>query len=155
MLREMSEVKFYTVPGSHPGVAVALMCDYKGIDYERVYLLPVLSKASLRLRGFPGITVPAARIGKAKVQGSVAIARALDERAEVIADFSKHVSATGKPADFNVVLETLRRRPCSLEDLSAGLGLSKEQLEPALTKLQALSKITTEEKNQKKYYKPL
>lgn len=79
MLRDMSEVKFYTVPGSHPGVAVALMCDYKGVDYERVYLLPVLSKASLRLRGFPGITVPAAKIGKTKVQGSVAIARALDE----------------------------------------------------------------------------
>jgi len=83
------------------------------------------------------------------------IARALDERAEVIADFSKHVSATGKPADLNVVLETLRRRPCSLEDLSAGLGLSKEQLIPVLDKLAALSKITTEEKNQKKYYKPL
>lgn len=83
------------------------------------------------------------------------IALALDERAEVIADFSKHVSATGKPADFNVVLETLRRRPCSLEDLSAGLGLSKEQLIPVLDKLAALSKITTEEKNQKKYYKPL
>jgi len=55
------------------------MCDYKGIDYERVYLLPVLSKASLRLRGFPGITVPAAWIAGSRVQGSVAIARALDQ----------------------------------------------------------------------------
>jgi glutathione S-transferase len=55
------------------------MCDFKGIDYERVYLLPVLSKASLRLRGFPGITVPAAWIAGSRVQGSVAIARALDE----------------------------------------------------------------------------
>ena len=83
------------------------------------------------------------------------IAHALDERAEVIADFSKHLSAAGKPADLNGVLETLRRRPCSLEDLCAGLGLSKEQLIPALVKLQALSKITTEEKNNKIYYKPL
>lgn len=67
------------MPGSHPGVAATLMCDFKGIDYERVYLLPVLSKASLRVRGFPGITVPAAVIGGARVQGSVRIARALDE----------------------------------------------------------------------------
>jgi wyosine [tRNA(Phe)-imidazoG37] synthetase (radical SAM superfamily) len=83
------------------------------------------------------------------------IAHALSEKAEVIADFSKHVSATGKSVDFNVLLETLRRRPCSLEDLSAGLGVSKEQLIPALVKLRALSKITTEEKNKRIYYKPL
>lgn len=100
----------------------------------------------------PVVHPEAARV---ELQRLEQIARALDERAEVIADFSKHVTATGKPADLNVVLETLRRRPCSLEDLSAGLGLSKEQLVPALVKLQALSKITTEEKNQKIYYKPL
>ena len=83
------------------------------------------------------------------------IARLLSEHAEVIADFSRHVSTVGQIADLNVILETLRRRPCSLEDLCAGLGLSKKQLEPALVKLQALSKITTEQKGQKKYYKPL
>ncbi|MHC4881973.1 MAG: radical SAM protein [Planctomycetota bacterium] len=100
----------------------------------------------------PVVHPEAARVGPERLEQ---IARVLDERAEVIADFSKHVTATGRIADLNVVLETLRRRPCSLEDLSAGLGLSKEQLIPALVKLQALSKITTEEKNKKIYYKPL
>ncbi len=75
----MSKATLYTLPGSHPGVATALMLDYKGIEYDRVDLMPVISKAALRALGFPGITVPAIRFGGRKVQGSVAIARALDE----------------------------------------------------------------------------
>jgi wyosine [tRNA(Phe)-imidazoG37] synthetase (radical SAM superfamily) len=100
----------------------------------------------------PVVHAEAARVEPERLEQ---IAHALSERAEVIADFSKHTGTTGRTADLNVILETLRRRPCSLEDLSAGLGLSKEQLIPALTKLQALSRITTEEKNKKIYYKPL
>ena len=85
----------------------------------------------------------------------ISIASQLGEQAEIIADFSRHIGATTQTVDLNIILETLRRRPCSLDDLCAGLGLSKEQLEPALIKLEALSKIVTEEKGQKKYYKPL
>ncbi|MHC4386895.1 MAG: radical SAM protein [Planctomycetota bacterium] len=85
----------------------------------------------------------------------ISIASQLGEQAEIIADFSRHIGATTQTVDLNIILETLRRRPCSLDDLCAGLGLSKEQLEPALIKLEALSKIITEEKGQKKYYKPL
>jgi wyosine [tRNA(Phe)-imidazoG37] synthetase (radical SAM superfamily) len=83
------------------------------------------------------------------------IATKLGKSVEVITDFSKHTAATGRPADLQVILETLRRRPCTLNDLCAGLGLSKEQLEPALIKLDALSKITGETINQKIYYKAI
>ena len=83
------------------------------------------------------------------------IAACLGESVEVITDFSKHTADANKPADLQVILETLQRRPSTLDDLCAGLGLSKEQLQPALIKLEALSKIVTEEKGQKKYYKPL
>jgi glutathione S-transferase len=75
----MSKATLYTLPGSHPGAAVARMLDYKGIEYKRVDLMPVISKGALRLLGFPGITVPALKISGQKVQGSVEIARALDE----------------------------------------------------------------------------
>ncbi len=75
----MSKATLYTLPGSHPGVSTALMLDYKGIEYDRVDLMPVISKAALRALGFPGITVPAIRFSGRKVQGSVEIARALDE----------------------------------------------------------------------------
>lgn len=80
------------------------------------------------------------------------IAACLGKSVEVIADFSKHTASAGKPADLQIILETLQRRPCTLDDLSAGLGLSKEQLKPALVKLKALSKITSETIDQKIYY---
>ena len=96
-----------------------------------------------------------AEAAKVEPERLAEIAHTLNDHAEVIADFSKHVSTIDRPVDLNIILETLRRRPCSLEDLSAGLGLSRKQLEPALIKLQALSKIAIEEKEQKKYYKPL
>jgi glutathione S-transferase len=75
----MSQPTLFTIPGSHPGFAVAMMLRRKGIEYQRVDLLPVLSKAALRALRFPGITVPALKIGGRRLQGSVEIARALDE----------------------------------------------------------------------------
>ncbi len=74
----MSQPKLYTLPGSHPGYSVALMLEFKGIDYRRVDLLPVIHKPALRVLGFSGMTVPALKIGGEKLQGSVAIARELD-----------------------------------------------------------------------------
>jgi glutathione S-transferase len=70
--------RLYTIPGSHPGVGAALMLDFKGIGYDRTDLMPVVSKAALRAVGFPGVTVPAIKVGGKKVQGSRRIARELD-----------------------------------------------------------------------------
>jgi glutathione S-transferase len=74
----MSEATLYTIPGSHPGLATALMLDYKGIAYKRVDLMPVVSKGVLRALRFPGVTVPALKINGSRVQGSIEIARELD-----------------------------------------------------------------------------
>jgi glutathione S-transferase len=54
------------------------MLDAKGVAYERVDLPPALSRVWLRLSGFGAGTVPALRLDGARVQGSRAIARALD-----------------------------------------------------------------------------
>jgi glutathione S-transferase len=54
------------------------MLRHKGIDYKRTDLLPVISKGALRAVGFPGQTVPALKIGSAKIQGSRQIARELE-----------------------------------------------------------------------------
>ncbi|MDQ2621592.1 MAG: glutathione S-transferase N-terminal domain-containing protein, partial [Actinomycetota bacterium] len=75
----MSQAKLYTIPGSHPAIAVALMLGHKGIPFKRVDLLPVVSKAVVRGLGFPGVTVPALKIDGRRLQGSRRIARALDE----------------------------------------------------------------------------
>jgi glutathione S-transferase len=70
--------RLYVIPGSHAANTAVLMLDYKGIDYKRTDLMPVVSKGALRVVGFPGMTVPALKIEGEKIQGSRPIARALD-----------------------------------------------------------------------------
>src|SRR4051794_11027986 len=72
--------RLLAVPASHPCAAVAAMLDAKAVAYERVDLFPAWSRVWLRLVGFPAGTVPALRLDGARVQGSRAIARALDAR---------------------------------------------------------------------------
>lgn len=85
----------------------------------------------------------------------IEIARMLSPDAEVIADFSKHRVGQGHKAAPRDVLETLRRRPCSLEDLQQGLGVNHDKLVIMLAELQSRSKITSEKKGQTIYYKAL
>lgn len=75
----MAEAKLFVIPGSHPSQTARRMLEIKGIPYKRVDLIPVVSKGVVRAAGFPGVTVPALKIGDRKVQGSREIARALDE----------------------------------------------------------------------------
>jgi glutathione S-transferase len=63
---------------SHPSQAVRRMLDLKGIDYKLAGVLPGNQRVHLRLAGFRGGTVPALKLGGQRVQGSLAISRALD-----------------------------------------------------------------------------
>ena len=72
-------VKLYVIPGSHPSKAAELMLEHKGIPFKRVDLVTAMHKPSLKLLGFSGTTVPAMKSNGRKVQGSRAIASALDE----------------------------------------------------------------------------
>jgi glutathione S-transferase len=54
------------------------MLGFKGIEYKRTDLMPVVAKGALRVAGFPRTTVPALKIGGERIQGSREIARALD-----------------------------------------------------------------------------
>jgi glutathione S-transferase len=72
--------KLLAIPGSYPCAAVAAMLDAKGVAYSCVDLVPALSRLWLRATGFPRATVPALRLDGARVQGTAAIARALDAR---------------------------------------------------------------------------
>jgi glutathione S-transferase len=55
------------------------MLDHKGIDYRVAKLVPGFHPGVLRLRRFPGGTIPALVIEGRRVQGSRKISRALDE----------------------------------------------------------------------------
>jgi SAM-dependent methyltransferase/glutathione S-transferase len=73
-----TDVRLFTIPGSHPGTAVRLMLEHKGIEHKRTDLLPVASWAVLRALRFPGVRVPAIKIDGRRVQGSREITRELE-----------------------------------------------------------------------------
>jgi glutathione S-transferase len=74
----LTNVRLFTIPGSHPGVSAQLMLQHKGIVYKRTDLLPVVSWGVLKALRFPRVTVPAIKIDGRRIQGSVEIARELE-----------------------------------------------------------------------------
>jgi glutathione S-transferase len=73
------DTKLYVIPGSHPAMAVRGMLEHKGITYQRVDLMPVISRGVLKALRFPGVTIPSLKLDGRKITGSRAISRALDE----------------------------------------------------------------------------
>ncbi len=72
--------KLYALPFSHPSIAARLMLERAGVAHEVVNLPLGFHPLFLRVRGFPGNTVPALVLEGRKVQGSLAISRALEAR---------------------------------------------------------------------------
>jgi len=81
------------------------------------------------------------------------ITEKLYEKAEVIADYSN----VHKQQDFSArcedVLTLLQRRPCSIEDISAGLGLHRNEVVKYVEELSSEGKIEAKPQNQQLYYK--
>ena len=73
------KAKLYSLSLSHPSHAARLMLERKGIEHEVIDTLPGFHPVVVRLRGFKDVTVPALRIDGRRIQGSLAISRALDE----------------------------------------------------------------------------
>jgi len=76
----------------------------------------------------------------------------LYENAEVIADY-KNVH---KQQDFSSrredVLTLLKRRPCSIEDIAAGLGLHRNEAVKYVEELSSIGRIEAKPQNQQLYY---
>jgi glutathione S-transferase len=71
--------KLYVIPGSHAARTGILLMDHKGLDYELKELVAGTQR-QMRLRGFPGGTVPALVWEDGRhVQTNIEIARFLDE----------------------------------------------------------------------------
>jgi glutathione S-transferase len=69
--------KLYVLPGSHPCDAVEAALRLKGIDYERVDLLPIVPVLAGPIL-YGGTTVPGMRVGSERLVGSRRIMRRLD-----------------------------------------------------------------------------
>lgn len=70
--------KLYVLPGSHPCAAVEAALKLKGIEFDRVDLLPMTQMLIGPLR-YGGPTVPGMRLDGEKLVGSRTIMRRLDE----------------------------------------------------------------------------
>ena len=68
----------YSVSLSHPGQAARLMLEQKKIEHDVVDLLPGLHPLLVRMHGFRGATVPALKMNGRRIQGSLAISRAVE-----------------------------------------------------------------------------
>ena len=81
------------------------------------------------------------------------ITEKLYEKAEVIADYND----VHKQQDFSArredVLILLQRRPCSVDDIAAGLGLHRNEVVKYVEELSSEGKIETKPQNQQLYYK--
>jgi glutathione S-transferase len=75
----VTRAKLYGIPASHAALTAELALERKGIGYERRDLLPVLHRATMKLMGFSGSTVPGIVIDDRKVHGSLPIIHALDQ----------------------------------------------------------------------------
>jgi glutathione S-transferase len=71
--------KLYGFAMSHPTMAAEKMLTLKGIDFETVNVVPGTQRIHLRLLGFRRGTAPALRLNGRRVQGSLEIARALEQ----------------------------------------------------------------------------
>lgn len=82
------------------------------------------------------------------------LANQLGRGAEVIADFP--FEKMGQSAcDPLLILEMLRRRPCSVEDLCSALGTRREIIQKIITHLMHTGQILSEERGRNTFYKPV
>jgi wyosine [tRNA(Phe)-imidazoG37] synthetase (radical SAM superfamily) len=80
------------------------------------------------------------------------IASKLSDKAEVIAKFTRKTSPGSQESFIEKVMETLKRRPCSVEGLSASLGVSRERIEEQIYLLLKKNIIRPEERSGETYY---
>jgi glutathione S-transferase len=142
-----SSPKLYVLPGSHPCAAVEAAMRMKGIDFERVDLLPMTQLLVGPLR-YGGNTVPGLRLNGERLVGSRAIMRRLDQ----LVPEPALLPPAGEPSYAQVleaerwgdeVLQSVPRRlidaaflrnPAAMESYAADskLPLPRAMLRPAL-----------------------
>jgi wyosine [tRNA(Phe)-imidazoG37] synthetase (radical SAM superfamily) len=84
-----------------------------------------------------------------------AITAQLYERAEVIADYKDVQKEKDFTARREDILTLLQRRPCSIEDIAAGLNLHRNEVVKYIEELSAEGKIEARPQNQQLFYKAL
>ncbi len=80
------------------------------------------------------------------------LAKRFNPAAEVIADFHNTCQQLEFSANCEEILNTLRRRPCSISDIANGLGLHRNEILKYIEELIARNQLTETSINDKSYY---
>ncbi|HNW30275.1 MAG TPA: radical SAM protein [Spirochaetota bacterium] len=81
------------------------------------------------------------------------IARLFDPPAEIIADFRKDTAGEDFTTTRESVLDTIRRRPCSVEDIAGGLGIHRHEALKHIEELLARGQIEKTSSGGTVYYR--
>ncbi len=108
-------------------------------------------KVQLNTAVRPTVEGAARQVGKERL---CEIAAKLAPNAEVIADFACKGEGPGALANVDGVLEMLKRRPCSLEDICNGLGLSRREADRHIAALESQDKIASQIRDDRTFYLP-
>jgi len=90
------------------------------------------------------------RVGEAKLK---TIAKKLGGNAEVVADFSKVIDTEDVQPGSNAILEMLKRRPCSLDDICCGLRMHRNEVLKYLGHLEEAGFIESQEREGENFFK--
>jgi wyosine [tRNA(Phe)-imidazoG37] synthetase (radical SAM superfamily) len=116
-----------------------------GRAIERIKPDKVQLNTAVRPTTESGITaISAERMGE--------IASILDHNCEIVASYKGYEQAE-RGASEAEVLEMVKRRPCSLDDICIGLGIHRNEALKYLGMLQANGKIVSERKGEILYFK--
>ena len=75
-------------------------------------------------------------------------------KAEVIADFRSPAPANSTSAGSEQVLDMIRRRPVTAQDIASGMGLPLAEALKQAQALRAEGKIVGEKRGEKEYFRP-
>jgi len=107
---------------------------------ERIQPDKVQLNTAVRPTAEPGVK----RLEAGKLQ---AVAAQLGEKCEVVADFSQAHESKHVKIRAEYVLSMLKRRPCSLDDVCAGLGISSDEAVKFIDHFQQQGVIYSEKKD--------
>ena len=91
-------------------------------------------------------------VGQARLE---VIAQQLYEKAEVIADYQDVHGQQAFAAKHHEILALLERRPCSVEDIVAGLGLHRNEVAKYIEELSTQGKVEATLQGGRLYYRAI
>ncbi|MBN2035654.1 MAG: radical SAM protein [Chitinispirillaceae bacterium] len=81
------------------------------------------------------------------------LSKLLRGNVEIVAERDHQAPATGRSSEGTAILELIRRRPCTVEDVSTGLSIHAAEASKVLSKLVSRNEAKVCRKNGKTYFK--